>query len=76
MELPVSYSGGVFELRDLLLAPFRAALASRASRYRILAARLPPDTGAALYAAKLSGTPLRNASIAALEAEFALAASA
>jgi len=76
MELPVSYSGGVFELRDLLLAPFQAALASRASRYRVLAARLPPDTGAALYAAKLSGTPLRNASIAALEAEFALAASA
>ena len=69
MDLPVSYSGGVFQLRDLLLTPLEAALASRACKYRFLAARLPPDAGAALHAAKLGGTPLDAASIAALEAQ-------
>ncbi|OLE47793.1 MAG: N-acetylglucosamine kinase [Acidobacteria bacterium 13_1_20CM_3_58_11] len=64
--LPVSYSGGVFGLRDLLLVPLAAALRSR-RRYRLLAARLSPDAGAALHAAKLSGTPLQARCIAALE---------
>ena len=67
-ELPVSYSGGMFQLRELLLAPLEAELRTRASRYRFLPSRLPPDAGAALYAAKLSGAPLTAASIAALEA--------
>jgi N-acetylglucosamine kinase-like BadF-type ATPase len=66
-ELPVSYSGGLFRLRDLLLEPLEAALARRAQRYRFLAARLPPDAGAALQAARLSGAPLSAPSIAALE---------
>jgi N-acetylglucosamine kinase-like BadF-type ATPase len=69
VDLPVSYSGGVFQLRHLLLTPLEAALASRARKYRFLAARLPPDAGAALQAAKLGGTPLDAASIAALEAQ-------
>jgi hypothetical protein len=33
----------------------------------LCAARLPPDAGAALYAAKLAGTPLDAIGIAALE---------
>lgn len=69
VELAVSYSGGVFQLRDLLLRPLEATLRSRAHKYRVLPTRLPPDAGAALYAAKLSGTPLGAASIAALEAQ-------
>jgi N-acetylglucosamine kinase-like BadF-type ATPase len=69
MQLPVSYSGGLFNLRELLLAPLEAALASRGRNYRFLAARLPPDAGAALHAAKLGGTPLTAASVAALEAQ-------
>jgi len=69
VELPVSCSGGLFRLRDLLLAPLEAALARQAMKYRFLAARLPPDAGAALQAAKLSGTPLAAKSIAALEAQ-------
>ncbi len=67
-NLPVSYSGGVFQLRDLIAGPLEAALASRPRHYRVVPARLPPDAGAALYAARLSGTPLPEGSIAALEA--------
>jgi len=69
LALPVSYSGGLFQLRDLLLAPLAAALAARAHPYRFLPARLPPDGGAALQAAKLCGTPLDARSITTLEAE-------
>ncbi len=43
--------------------------------YRLLAARLPPDAGAALHAAKLAGAPLPATSIGALEAESAGAGS-
>jgi len=70
LELPLSYSGGLFELRELLLAPFEAALTARSRKYRPRPARLPPDAGAALYAAKLAGTPLVAASIAALETQL------
>jgi N-acetylglucosamine kinase-like BadF-type ATPase len=69
LQLAVSYSGGMFEPHDLLLASLEAALASPPRNYRFLAARLPPDAGAALHAAKLSGTPLEAESIAALVAQ-------
>jgi N-acetylglucosamine kinase-like BadF-type ATPase len=68
LRLAVSYSGGMFEPHDLLLASLAAALASPTRNYRFLPARLPPDVGAALHAAKLNGAPLDPASIAALEA--------
>ena len=70
VDLPLSCSGGLFQLHDLLLAPFECALAQRARRYRFATARLPPDAGAALHAAKLAGTPLDASSIAALEAQL------
>lgn len=70
VQLRVSYSGGVFQLRDLLLAPLAAAFAGRAHQYCFLAARLPPAAGAALHAAKLSGAPLSAPSIAALETQL------
>ena len=73
LDLPLSYSGGLFQLRELLLAPFEAALSTRARKYRLAAARLPPDAGAALYAAKLAGAPLAAPSIAALEAQLTAA---
>jgi N-acetylglucosamine kinase-like BadF-type ATPase len=66
-ELPVSYSGGLFQLRELLLDPLADALGRRTHRYRFCAARLPPEAGAALQAARLSGIPLTEQSIAALE---------
>jgi hypothetical protein len=58
----------MFEPHDLLRASLAAALASPTRNYRFLPARLPPDAGAALHAAKLNGAPLGPASIAALEA--------
>lgn len=71
VRLPVSYSGDLFEPNDLLLAPLRSAIESPSRNYSFLAARLPSDAGAAVHAAKLSGAPLAEASIAALEAHFA-----
>jgi hypothetical protein len=56
-----------------LLAPFEAALRVRTRKYHLAAARLPPDAGAALYAAKLAGAPLASGSIAALEAQLTAA---
>lgn len=49
--LPVSYSGGMFTA-PLLLAAFRDALGDR---YDLRAPLLPPDRGAAVYAARLAG---------------------
>jgi N-acetylglucosamine kinase-like BadF-type ATPase len=70
LELAVSYSGGLFQLRDLLLTPLQAALAGHERRYRFVGARLAPEAGAALQAARLSGTPLTAASIAMLEVDM------
>ena len=63
----VSYSGGLFQQRDLLLTPLQSKLASARGRYHVVAPRLSPVAGAALYAAKLSGTPLGERSIDELE---------
>lgn len=63
----VSYSGGLFQQRELLLARVQARLESNGRRYRIVAPRLPPVAGAALYAARLRGTPLSARAIRALE---------
>ncbi|MBM2618566.1 hypothetical protein JIG36_23705 [Actinoplanes sp. LDG1-06] len=53
-NVPVSYSGGMFTCAPLL-ASFRQALTGR---YDLREPLLPPDHGAALYAARLSnGTP-------------------
>ncbi|MBS0388694.1 MAG: N-acetylglucosamine kinase, partial [Proteobacteria bacterium] len=72
VRLPVSYSGDLFTPNDLLLAPLRAAIESPARNYSFRGARLPSDAGAAVHAAKLSGAPLGETSIAALEAHFGL----
>jgi N-acetylglucosamine kinase-like BadF-type ATPase len=73
LAVPLSYSGGLFQLREPLLSPFEAALSLRTRKYHLAAARLPPDAGAALHAAKLAGAPLPVGSIAALEAQLAAA---
>jgi N-acetylglucosamine kinase-like BadF-type ATPase len=65
--LPVSYSGSMFALVDLVREPFERALAQRTGRYRCVAPRLSPAEGAALYAAKLHGTPLAASAVSALE---------
>lgn len=66
----VSYSGGMFQQRDLLLGRLQSKLAMDGRRYRVVAPRLPPAAGAALYAAKLSGAPLLVPAVSALEAQL------
>jgi N-acetylglucosamine kinase-like BadF-type ATPase len=69
-QLAVSYSGGLFQPGDLLLTPLQSALTGTPRKYRLVGARLPPEAGAALQAAKLGGTPLTAGSIATLEAHM------
>jgi N-acetylglucosamine kinase-like BadF-type ATPase len=49
----LSYSGGAFSAGDVLLAPFRATLASAGAAFEIRQPLYDPHVGAALYAAKL-----------------------
>jgi N-acetylglucosamine kinase-like BadF-type ATPase len=70
VRLPVSYSGDLFAPHDLLLVPLRSWVESQTRNYHFVSARLPSDAGAAVHAAKLSGQPLGDASIAALETHF------
>lgn len=67
--VPVSWSGSLFEVPTLLTA-FRAALAPL-PQLQLRPPRLPPDVGAALQAARLHGTPLGAAAVAALESAAA-----
>lgn len=63
----VSHSGGVLQQPEPLLSLVRTRLESEGRRYRVLAPRLPPAAGAALYAARLSGAPLSAQALRALE---------
>jgi len=49
----------------------QSKLTTDGGRYRVVAPRLPPAAGAALYAAKLSGAPLVGSAVSALEALLA-----
>jgi len=69
-EVAVSYSGGLFGAQGPLRAPFaRALAASGAGAYRLVAPRLPPVLGAALYAALAAGAPLDPAALDSMLAE-------
>jgi N-acetylglucosamine kinase-like BadF-type ATPase len=61
----VSYSGGVFRSARVLDA-FTAALGSGAAGYELRQPLFEPVVGAAIYAAKLAGTPLGTEALAAL----------
>jgi N-acetylglucosamine kinase-like BadF-type ATPase len=69
--LDVSYSGGVFNSRTLVLEPFADALAASGLAFRLATPRFTPVLGAALFAARCHGTPLDDAALAALEREVA-----
>lgn len=69
-DVPVSYSGGMFNERQLLLDPFLANLSKNTRTYRVVPPRLPPVAGAALYAACLGGSPLGAPAVRALETRF------
>jgi N-acetylglucosamine kinase-like BadF-type ATPase len=63
-EVTVSYSGGLFGEDGPLRAPFaRVLAASSAGAYRLMAPRLPPVLGAAVYAAHQVGIPLNGAAL-------------
>ena len=68
--LPVSYSGGMFQLDGLLTPLLEAALRLGDRRYEFVAPRLPPSAGAALYAAKLAGAALTPEFVAELARIF------
>jgi N-acetylglucosamine kinase-like BadF-type ATPase len=53
-DIPVSYSGGVFNTGQAILTPFEAALHQHAPRFRLTTPKFDPITGAALYAAKMA----------------------
>lgn len=66
VPLPVSYSGGMFQ-PDSLLTPLLEEILDKSGRcYEFAAPRLSPRAGAALYAAKLTGTPLTHQALAQL----------
>jgi N-acetylglucosamine kinase-like BadF-type ATPase len=68
--VPVSYSGGVFTHAGALLQPsFAAALAARCTRFELREPCLPPDIGAALYAARSRNTPLAATALARLRVQ-------
>ena len=68
VRLAVSYSGGMFQLRALLLEPLAALLCEPTRNYELRSATLPPHAGAALYAARLAGVTLPPQSLDALRA--------
>ncbi len=70
-QVTVSYSGGMFNERELLLDPFLANVSKNARTYRVVPPRLAPVAGAALYAAKLNGAALGAQAIRGLERHFA-----
>lgn len=69
-RVPLSYSGGVFETGDRVLAPFRRALSIHSKDFDLRKPLLPPGAGAALYAARVSGRPLDAAAIAQLRSQY------
>src|SRR5688572_1119341 len=65
--VPVSHSGGVFDNAPAMVDAFRASLAAAPVRLEYRAPRFPPAVGAALYAARLAGTPLGGPALDRLE---------
>jgi len=72
--LPVSYSGGAFAGSRALVDAFRDALAAAGPAFELRTPLFPPVIGAALYAARLAGTPLREDALANLRRGCASAA--
>ena len=65
-EVPVSYSGGVFNARPIL-SGFETSLASLYGGYELRKPLYPPVIGAALYAARLAGKPLEDGALNQLQ---------
>lgn len=55
--VPVSYSGGMFSVPEIL-GGFEQRLVAMGAGYAVRAPQYPPVVGAALYASRLAGSPL------------------
>lgn len=66
--VPVSYSGGIFSVTEVL-HHFSSTLTGRDAGYDVRAPLWSPVVGAALYAAKRAGTPLDQDALARLTAQ-------
>ncbi len=55
--VPLSYSGGAFSAGELLMDPFRTALAAASVDFELRTPLHAPHYGAALYALQLAGKP-------------------
>jgi N-acetylglucosamine kinase-like BadF-type ATPase len=64
--LPVSHSGGVFTNARAMVSAFRAALDAAPFAFDYREPELPPAVGAALYAARISGSALTPDAVRAL----------
>jgi N-acetylglucosamine kinase-like BadF-type ATPase len=65
--VPVSYSGGIFAMPEVLDS-FVTGINALPASYRVRRPRYAPVIGAALYAATLAGAPLDEAALQALPA--------
>jgi N-acetylglucosamine kinase-like BadF-type ATPase len=65
--VPVSYSGGIFAMPEVL-DPFLAGIGALPANYQAVRPRYTPAIGAALYAAVLASAPLGDAALRALPA--------
>ncbi|MEJ0085785.1 MAG: BadF/BadG/BcrA/BcrD ATPase family protein [Pseudomonadota bacterium] len=74
LSVPVSYSGGAFAGSPWLVDAFNLALAGEPVPYECRTPVFPPVVGAALYAARLAGTPLSAVALARLREQCAGAA--
>ncbi len=70
-SVDVSYSGGVFNSRTLVLEPFGDALARSGLAFRLTTPHYSPVIGAALFAARCHGAPLAAAALTVLSGETA-----
>lgn len=72
--VPVSYSGGTFGA-DVVLEAFATGLKNRSTHYELRQPLYEPVVGAALYAAKIAGTPLDQPALEALRMASGISAS-
>jgi N-acetylglucosamine kinase-like BadF-type ATPase len=67
--LPVSYSGGAFAGSSTLMAEFAETLDAAQPAFECHEPLFPPVIGAALYAARVAGTPLTEAALTNLRGQ-------
>ena len=63
----ISYSGGVFKCGDIILEAFTYELSKLNGNYHLSLPAHHPSLGAAIYAAKVNGTPLSESALSQLE---------